>query len=146
MKKLLMMTLAGLFLFGTFSTAVPADTESLRGARDMDKLSPMFAKKKQLKQEGGFERSWKTAPPGIPHSIEKDRINLKENTCLKCHSAANYKKEKAPKLGDSHFLTRDGKELDKASKRRYFCNQCHVPQVDAAPLVENTFRGLPQKK
>ena len=32
------------------------------------------------------------------------------------------------------------------SPRRYFCNQCHVPQSDAKPLVGNTFKpgtGMP---
>ncbi|BAN97353.1 hypothetical protein E05_25870 [Plautia stali symbiont] len=26
------------------------------------------------------------------------------------------------------------------SPRRYFCLQCHVPQTDAKPVVENTFK------
>ncbi|MCB1961304.1 MAG: nitrate reductase cytochrome c-type subunit, partial [Rhodocyclaceae bacterium] len=30
--------------------------------------------------------------------------------------------------------------LSNISPRRYFCNQCHVPQFDAKPLVENTFK------
>ena len=25
--------------------------------------------------------------------------------------------------------------------RRFFCAQCHVPQLEASPLVENTFEG-----
>ena len=29
----------------------------------------------------------------------------------------------------------------KLEGRRYFCNQCHVAQADAKPLVENTFRA-----
>ena len=28
------------------------------------------------------------------------------------------------------------------SARRYFCTQCHVPQADAQPLVENTFKPV----
>ncbi|MCC7270350.1 MAG: nitrate reductase cytochrome c-type subunit, partial [Rhodocyclaceae bacterium] len=48
-----------------------------------------------------------------------------------------YKKKNAPKLGDTH--------LDAAKKSvtmdRYQCNTCHVPQVDAKPLVDNTFVG-----
>ena len=40
----------------------------------------------------------------------------------------------------THFRTREGAELDNISPRRYFCTQCHVPQTDAKPLVENTFQ------
>ena len=146
MKKMLLTALAGLLLSTTYSSTVLAGDPSLRGERDLDRLSRMFEAKKQLKKKGGFERAWDIAPPGIPHDVSKDRISLKENTCMKCHSAANYKREKAPKAGDSHFKTRDGKVLKEISTRRYFCRQCHAPQVDAAPLVENTFKGLPQKK
>ena len=51
----------------------------------------------------------------------------------------------ATKVSVTHFRTREGQELDNISPRRYFCTQCHVPQTDAKPLVENTFqraRGL----
>jgi cytochrome c-type protein NapB len=33
----------------------------------------------------------------------------------------------------------DGNVLSNVAPRRYFCLQCHVPQTDAAPIVENTF-------
>ncbi|MBL8441136.1 MAG: nitrate reductase cytochrome c-type subunit, partial [Betaproteobacteria bacterium] len=70
-----------------------------------------------------------------------DEISLEENQCLSCHGADVYKKKKAPKVGQSHFLDRDGKKLDEASARRHNCVQCHVPQVDAPPLVGNDFKG-----
>jgi cytochrome c-type protein NapB len=38
-------------------------------------------------------------------------------------------------------------KLPEASSARYNCVQCHVPQVDAPPLVENDFKGdAPIKK
>jgi len=87
-------------------------------------------------------RTFSTQPPVIPHSIENfSDINLEENACMDCHSAANFKKKNAPKVGDSHFTDRDGKKTDEAAARRYNCVQCHVPQVDAPPLVESTFQG-----
>jgi cytochrome c-type protein NapB len=115
--------------------------ESLRGKdlTEPDK-APVFAK--QLLEEGGIARNFEKQPPLIPHTVDKYRITLRENGCLKCHSAANYEKEQAPKVGDSHFIDRDGKQLDKISMGRYFCEQCHVPQVDAPPLVENTFQPV----
>lgn len=145
MKKRLFALLAGVLITTTLSSVAFAADPSLRGGRDLDKLSKMFDTPKQMKKEGGFDRSWDIAPPSIPHDISKDRVSLKENTCMKCHSAANFEKEKAPKAGDSHFMTRDGKTLEKVSTRRYFCQQCHTPQADLEPLVENTFKGLPQK-
>ncbi len=139
MRKVMLTTLLGAALFSQYAVIAQADVSSLRGANNLDAPAKAVAKKKQMKVQGGFDRSWKLQPPSIPHSIEKDRISLRENTCMKCHSKANFKKEKAPEIGESHYVARDGSILDKPSSRRYFCNQCHTPQLDATPLVENTF-------
>ncbi len=138
MKKILLTTLmaAALFSQGIFAQA---EVASLRGAHDLDAPAQAIEKKEQIKMDGGFERSWELQPPSIPHSIEKDRITLKENTCMKCHSKENFEKEKAPEIGQSHYVARDGSQLEKISSRRHFCNLCHTPQADAKPLVENEF-------
>ncbi len=87
-------------------------------------------------------RTFKEQPPVIPHAVENfDEISLEENQCLSCHGADTYKKKNAPKIGSSHFLDRDGKKLTDTSAARHNCVQCHVPQVDAPPLVENNFKG-----
>jgi cytochrome c-type protein NapB len=103
------------------------------------------AKKYLGGKPGGQEkvaRTFNDQPPVIPHAVENfDEITLEENQCLTCHSAANYQKKKAPKIGDSHFRDREGKVLPQASAARHNCVQCHVPQVDAPPLVENDFKG-----
>ncbi len=39
----------------------------------------------------------------------------------------------------THFMDREGQVLSSVTPRRYFCNQCHVPQLDAKPLVGNDF-------
>lgn len=91
-------------------------------------------------------RTFREQPPVIPHAVANfDDINLEENQCLSCHGADTYKKKNAPKIGDSHFLDRDGKKLADVSGLRHNCTQCHVPQVDAPPLVENTFVGNARK-
>ena len=123
-------------VFATQAVAV----DSLRGA-DIEKNSAKPAKRKLVEQSGGFERSFKEQPPMVPHVVDKYEINLKVNGCMKCHSEKTYEKEKAPKVGDSHYVTRDGKTLDTLSSRRYFCNQCHAPQLKGEPLVENVFDG-----
>ena len=42
----------------------------------------------------------------------------------------------------TNFSDRDGQVLAAVSPRRYFCTQCHVPQHDAKPLVENQFKNI----
>ena len=114
---------------------------SLRGFYGLDKKAKPVEKKKQFKTGDGITRNWELQPPSIPHDISKERITLKGNTCMRCHSAANHEKEKAPAVSKSHYITRDMKTLDKLSSRRYFCVQCHTPQADVAPLVENSFEA-----
>ena len=92
-------------------------------------------------------RTFSTQPPVIPHAVDNfDEINLEGNQCMDCHSAATYQKKKAPQVGLSHFVDRDGKKHAEATGARYSCVQCHVPQIDAPPLVDNTFKGDPVKK
>jgi len=139
MKKVILTTVAGAVMMIQAPLAMSGDVASLRGDNNLDVEAQMFEKKKPIQVQGGFKRSWDLQPPQIPHDISKDRVSLQENTCIKCHSKENHEKEKAPEIGKSHYLTRDGKELTKLSTRRYFCQQCHAPQADAPALVENTF-------
>ncbi len=139
MKKLFVMATATLILGLTSQGALSAEVKSLRGDLAIDSTSKMFDKKRQKTVDGKFSRSWKLQPPSIPHKIDKDRISLQENTCMRCHSEENYKKEKAPKIGDSHYIDASGKKLTTLNMRRYFCTQCHTPQMDVKPLVKNNF-------
>lgn len=141
MKKtafLIATALSGLLLNAT-SQAV--EVMSLRGSTDLQDESSKPIKAKVMNVQGGIMRSYKQQPPMVPHEVDKYIINIKNNGCLKCHSEETYQKEKAPKVGDSHYVTRDGEVLKTISSRRYFCNQCHAPQVGAAPLVQNNFVG-----
>ena len=82
----------------------------------------------------------------MPHATDNfDEITVTENQCLDCHGLENYKEKKSPKLLDSHLVASGtGKVL---MLDRYQCNSCHVAQVDAKPLVANTFVGnMPAKK
>ena len=117
------------------------EVKSLRGANDLANDAKMFDQLRVVSQQGGFERSWKTQPPSIPHTIGKDIINLDENTCMNCHSPEKFKEEKAVKIGDSHYLDAAGVKLEEVSGRRYFCNQCHTTLNNTNPLVENTFNS-----
>ncbi|MCP3869957.1 MAG: nitrate reductase cytochrome c-type subunit [Gammaproteobacteria bacterium] len=136
--KNLMIACVALIFTGTAIGAV----DSLRGSQAIPEMSKEPAKMQQMVVKGGVDRSYKQQPPVIPHDIEKDKIDLKVNTCMNCHSEKTFKAKKAPKAGDSHYEDRDGKMLETLSARRYFCNQCHAPQANVAPLVENSFEGL----
>lgn len=99
--------------------------------------------------------SYPTAPPLIPHSIAGfTPITLKNNMCMGCHNQpANIGKPPAKgqpvPMPASHYETgaygkpdaglKPVKLGDKVSSSRYVCVQCHRPQTNAQPLVENTF-------
>lgn len=123
-----------------FSAAALSDVKSLRGD-DLNAMSKTPEKLELMNVKGGIERSYKLQPPMVPHEVDKYEINLKINGCMTCHSEKTYEKEQAPKVGDSHYETRDGKLMQTISSRRYFCHQCHAPQLSAKPLVQNNFQG-----
>lgn len=95
------------------------------------------------KQPGKFaliERTFAGQPPLIPHTVENFDITPKENACLDCHIDSEFKGKKMPSLGKSHMVTAsDGKAEPQLNMMRWQCNSCHVPQVDAKPLVGNDF-------
>ena len=84
-------------------------------------------------------RNYPEQPPTIPHSIRDYRVDLRSNRCLTCHSRRTAEAAQAPMVSVTHFMDRDGQFLAAVSSRRYFCMQCHVPQFEARPLVENEF-------
>jgi nitrate reductase (cytochrome), electron transfer subunit len=139
MKKIATVTGAALSAL-LLSTAALSDVQSLRGEK-LDAMAKQSEKHEVMNVKGGIERSYKQQPPMIPHEVAKYEINLKVNGCLSCHSEKTYQEKKAPKVGDSHYMTRDGKVLPTLSSRRYFCTQCHAPQENADPLVQNNFHG-----
>ena len=88
------------------------------------------------------ERNYPEQPPTIPHSIRGYQITGDANKCLACHSRAGSAVSQAPMISITHYMDRDGQVLAAVSPRRYFCVQCHVPQKEVKPLVENSFRTI----
>jgi cytochrome c-type protein NapB len=84
-------------------------------------------------------RNYPEQPPLIPHTIEGYQIDMNSNKCLSCHSRTAVEVSQAPMVSITHFMNRENQFLASVTPRRYFCNQCHVPQTDARPLVENDF-------
>ena len=142
--------LAGLILMSTsllISTNAGAgagtvEVNSLRGESDIDSPSNQVVIKRNISDQTPIARAYVQQPPLIPHKTKGYKINLKFNKCLTCHSWTNYQKSGATKISLTHFSGRDGEAMSNVAPRRYFCNQCHVPQVNAKPLVENSFQSV----
>ncbi|TGO02903.1 hypothetical protein PN36_16530 [Candidatus Thiomargarita nelsonii] len=116
--------------------------QSLRGSNATDAASETPTWKRLPPDHDPIQRDFVQQPPMIPHKIEGYKITLRYNKCLTCHSWSNARKANATKVSLTHFKDRDGNELANIAPLRYFCTQCHAPQVDANPLVENTFQPV----
>jgi len=96
----------------------------------------------QARATGREERNYPEQPPVIPHSIRDYQVDMRFNRCLDCHSRGAAARAGAPMVSITHFMDRDNQVLAAVSPGRYFCTQCHVPQTDADPIVENTFKNV----
>ncbi len=133
-------TLFFTFLLTIIAGAVAAgeDIVSLR-SQSLEVQDPAEKLKNYPKENVEHRLSYIQQPPLIPHHIRDYEVDRKINKCLTCHSFKNYKRYDATKMSVTHFLNQQGVSLSDVSPRRYFCLQCHVPQVKAKPLIENTF-------
>ena len=141
-KSLVLGIVLSLGALGSMSQAYSGEVQSLRGVNDLENQSNTVIVKKNIRDRDPIERDYVQQPPLIPHHIKGYKINMKFNKCLTCHSWANYKAAGATKISQTHFSDRENNVMANVAARRYFCTQCHVPQADATPLVENTFEPL----
>src|SRR5215831_233917 len=111
----------------------------IRGATPIPDLNPSGIYKME-RHDRVIPRSSAWQPPIIPHNVKGYQITKNVNMCMVCHAAKNAPNTGATPVGASHYRDRDGNVLTNISTRRYFCLQCHVPQFDAEPLVQNTFQ------
>jgi len=135
------LTLGSLALATAAWAAVPLLSErgDMPVAEEFDQAPQLH----QYQKDGlPIERNYLLQPPLIPHQIEGYTITPKFNKCMSCHSWTKYKEANATKISQTHFESRDGIVMANVSARRYFCVQCHVPQTNARPLVENTFQPV----
>lgn len=88
-----------------------------------------------------FSRNYRQQPPLVPHKVDKYQVDLKANQCMGCHDWPQNVEQNAPKISETHYMSPKGVRLNKVSASRWFCNQCHVPQVQAKALVPNTFQS-----
>ncbi len=140
------LTLALLLLTGLVQAAdYPLDAPAMDSRRSGGTISKELAapvipddENKDIKHE----RNYPDQPPTIPHTIRGYQITSNANKCLSCHNRANSAINQAPMISATHYMDRDGQVLAAVSPRRYFCVQCHVPQKEVKPLIENNFRTI----
>ncbi|GAB0058501.1 Nitrate reductase (cytochrome), electron transfer subunit [Candidatus Magnetaquicoccaceae bacterium FCR-1] len=118
------------------------EVRSLRGAVPLEGADQAPEMARWMPDSHGLPRNYLQQPPLIPHHIEGYKIDLRQNKCMTCHSWSKAKETHATKISLTHFRNRFGTELSDVSPQRYFCTQCHVPQKDAKPLVDNSFKPV----
>jgi nitrate reductase (cytochrome), electron transfer subunit len=87
-------------------------------------------------------RSYAMQPPTIPHSIDNYQIDRFVNRCMMCHARTRAGETQATPISITHYTDRDGNFLVDVSPRRYFCDTCHVVQMDVEPRVKSTFEDV----
>jgi len=137
---LLAALLAGILACAACAADAPGPATPLRGAVPVPDTNASDIYRME-RHDRAIPRNHAWQPPIIPHNIKGYQITKNVNTCMVCHAAKNAQRTGATPVAKSHYLDRDGKELANISTRRYFCLQCHAPQFDAEPLVENSFRS-----
>ncbi|MFM2586856.1 nitrate reductase cytochrome c-type subunit [Vibrio sp. TBV020] len=115
--------------------------ESLRGASELETTRAADDFKKYPREQV-LDSSFVYQPPLVPHNIRSYEVSLNANKCLACHSWKNAKEMGATKISVTHYVNREDAVLADVSPRRYFCLQCHVPQANAKPLVENEYKSV----
>lgn len=128
------------------TTAAQAENQvaTLRGTAPLVENDAAPAIAKVVNSDIRQVRNYPDQPPVIPHKIDGYQIDTKFNQCLTCHARSAIEVSQAPMVSVTHFMDRDGQFLASVSPRRYFCTQCHVPQSDARPQVDNSFVDVDQ--
>ena len=87
-------------------------------------------------------RSYAMQPPTIPHKTDNYQVDKYANKCMTCHARTRAGETQATPISITHYQDRDGNFLADVSPRRYFCDQCHVVQMQTEPAVKNRFRDV----
>jgi len=128
---ILTIALSGMIMAQTFS--------GLRGSTPLNQEAAPPALTPEQNTSVREPRNYPEQPPVIPHSTEGYEVSINANKCLSCHARTRVHESQAPMVSITHFIDRDGQFLASISPRRYFCTECHVPQHNVRPPVENDF-------
>lgn len=122
--------------------AAETQLTGLRGATPLDQepKAPRLANIENLDVRRG--RAHIGQPPTIPHTIDKYEITRQVNFCMYCHARVRTEQLQAPAVTDRHYVDRDHEVRAEVAPRHYFCTQCHVPQTDTRPPIDNQFLDI----
>ncbi|MEH6476108.1 MAG: nitrate reductase cytochrome c-type subunit [Sneathiella sp.] len=143
MRKIAGLTAVALIALSTLAgTVFSEELITLRGGSAISEETNAPAMPKVENTDQRRVRNYPEQPPTIPHHIRGYEVSKNANKCLSCHARTRTGESQAPMVSVTHFMDRENQVLATVSPRRYFCNQCHVVQLDAKPLVENTFMDV----
>ena len=143
MRKLAGLTAVALLALAALTgTVLSNEVITLRGGEPIENESNAPTMPKVENTDQRRVRNYPEQPPTIPHHIRGYEVSKNANKCLSCHARTRTGESQAPMVSVTHFMDRDYQVLATVSPRRYFCNQCHVVQLDAKPLVDNTFMDV----
>lgn len=135
MRKLLMTLLLLLPIWAGAADLV----DGMRGTTPLDQTTQPPPLANQDNSDVRRVRNYAMQPPVVPHKVEGYQLDKNANKCMMCHARTRTQESQAPMVSATHFMDRDGNFLAELSPRRYFCMQCHVPQANLNPLVNNRF-------
>ena len=138
-RKLALLALVSLLAGGSSSLLAESLNSALRGSTPLNDEGPAPQITPMRNTAEREVRNYPEQPPVIPHSIDGYQIDLNSNKCLSCHARGRTAESQAPMVSITHFMDRDGQFRASITARRYFCTQCHVPQLDVEPRVRNEF-------
>ena len=143
-KTARIVAISGMLALALIGSALAVDvTDSMRKAPVLDTTRPPPLQNSD-NSDVRRSRNYAMQPPVVPHKIDGYQLDKNANRCMFCHSRSRTQESQAPMISVTHFIGRDGNFLAELSPRRYFCLQCHVPQVPQDPLIENRFIDVDQ--
>ena len=125
-----------------FCAGAFAQHDPLRGSAPVDEVGKAAPMVNAENNDRKRTRSYAMQPPTIPHKTDNYPIDRFANKCLDCHARTRASDTQATPISLTHYQDRDGNFLADVSPRRYFCEQCHVVQMEAKPQVGNRFKDV----
>ena len=132
-----------LLIFGSsLSLAQVGHVDAMRGAVPLMEEARPPVLGNQENKDVRRNRAFPMQPPTIPHRIDGYQVDSNANRCVGCHSRTRIEDTRAIPIPATHYMDRDGTMRGDVSPRRYFCTQCHVPQDEVKPLVQNLYQDF----
>ena len=130
-----------LLAFASAAQAAPL-TDAMRGNTSLEDEPRPPPLANQENKDVRRNRAFAMQPPTIPHRIDGYQVDRNANRCVSCHSRTRIEETRAIPIPATHYMDRDGTLRGDISPRRYFCTQCHVPQDEVKPLVDNAYQDF----